>query len=87
MTADKFVRGSRVIAQLLSATARRSERAEMDGAMQPVSPHYRAVLSARERLLNAGAARPIAVTSARLVCDQCHSCGRFRKQLASRHIG
>ncbi len=53
MTTEKFVRRSQIIAQHLSEIALHGEQIEVDGVLQPVNPHFRAVLSAQERLLTA----------------------------------
>ena len=53
MTTEKFVRRSQIIAQHVSEIALHSEQIEVAGVLQPVSPHFREVLSAQERLLNA----------------------------------
>lgn len=53
MTTEKFVRRSQIIAEHLSEIALRGGQVELDSVLQPASPHYRAVLVAQERLLNA----------------------------------
>ncbi|MDB5973335.1 MAG: hypothetical protein JWR07_95 [Nevskia sp.] len=53
MTTEKFVRRSQIIAEHLSEIAMHSNQDELDGVQQPLSPHFREVVSAQERLLNA----------------------------------
>jgi len=53
MTTEKFVRRSQIIAAYLSEIAIHGGQVELNGVIQPVSAHYREVVSAQERLLNA----------------------------------
>ncbi len=53
MTIEKFVRRSQIIAEHLSEIAMHGGQAEVNGALQPTSPRYRAVVVAQEHLLNA----------------------------------
>jgi len=53
MTPEQFVRRSQIIAQHLSEIALHDERVELGSVRQPINPHFRAVISAQERLLNA----------------------------------
>ena len=53
MTLEKIILRNKIIAQHLSEIALHGARIESDGAVQPASPQFRAVLSAQERLLNA----------------------------------
>ena len=53
MTTEKFVRRSQIISEHLSEIAMHGGPVELDGVLQPISPHFREVVSAQERLLNA----------------------------------
>lgn len=53
MTAEKFVRRSQIIAKHLTEIAVHSEQVDLGGVPQPLSPQFREVVSAQERLLNA----------------------------------
>ena len=53
MTTEKFVRRSQLIAEHLSEIAFHSDRVEQEGAVHPVNPEFREVVTAQERLLNA----------------------------------
>jgi len=53
MTMEKIVRRNLLIAQHLSEIALHHGQVDADGGLQSDSPHFRAVLGAQERLLNA----------------------------------
>lgn len=53
MTTEKFIRRSQIIAQHLTDIALHSEQIEVGAVLRLVNPHFRAVLSAQEHLLNA----------------------------------
>ena len=54
MTAAKFARRNRILAQHLERITRlRQSEEQEDGVLPPLSPQFREVLSAQERLLTA----------------------------------
>jgi hypothetical protein len=53
MTFDHFVRRNGIIAQYLSEIAIHSEKADSDGVLEPLHTHFRAVMLAQQRLLDA----------------------------------
>jgi hypothetical protein len=53
MTAAKFARRNRILAQHLERITRLQQVAEKDGVLQPQSEQFREVFSAQERLLTA----------------------------------
>lgn len=54
MTAAKFARRNRILAQHLERITQYQQQEEQgDGAVRPLNPQFREVLSAQERLLTA----------------------------------
>ena len=53
MTPEKFVRRSQIIAGHLTEIAGYTGQVDPHCVLQPITPHYRAVLVAQEHLLNA----------------------------------
>ena len=53
MTAAKFARRNRLLAQHLERITRLQQSEQQDGVLRPLSPQFREVLSAQERLLTA----------------------------------
>lgn len=54
MTAAKFARRNRILAQHLERITQYQQREEQDdGVLRPLNPQFREVLSAQERLLTA----------------------------------
>jgi hypothetical protein len=53
MTVEKFVRRNQIIEERLAQLRQHGEHMNWDGLVRPVSPQFREVLQAQERLLNA----------------------------------